>query len=107
MKKRLVLAACRDTHRTNWMRATGDENAVWVSGLGDGDVVELVLVRESGDLCAIALNLGSQPMPEGKWVRYMVSKVACDSISQATTVEIFMNGSSDEAYRSAGNAVDP
>lgn len=87
MKKRLVLAACRDTHRTNWMRATGTEHAIWVSGLGEGDVVELVLARPTGELTAIALSQGSQPMPEGTWLRYMVSKVA-DGQTSPTTVEI-------------------
>lgn len=87
MKRRLVLAACKDTHRTNWMRATGTEHAVWVSGLGDGDVVELVLARESGELTAVTLSDGSQPMPEGNWLRYMVAKVSREP-SLPTTVEI-------------------
>ena len=90
MARRLALLA-DGNHDGAWIRASGDEAAVKVSGLGPGDNVWMTVITPDSEI-KIPLNEGTRSVlgHEPKlWSRYRVSKVVGSS-RVMTSVEVVL-----------------
>lgn len=88
------MVAARDSHRTPWTLATGQESAAMVKGLGEGDTLRLMVdLGEDKMPYIIALHEGMNSLLQGpvrgKWKRYLVDKNSVTGESP-TTVEVIL-----------------
>jgi len=84
------------------MRATGTEDVVVASGIGDDETIMLVL-SDGTDIQTLQLLNGSLPFPQGSWRCYQISKVGT---GVASTVEILMTGGNSAAHSGVGDSLD-
>lgn len=91
MGRRLAMLADA-THQTPWTRAIGCESAMVVKGLGEGEVVRLVVdLGTDKDLKIIALREGRTPLldpPSVEWKKYRIEKDAVGCWN--TSVEVIL-----------------
>lgn len=93
-RAKIAMIGVRESHRTPWVGATGKETAAHVKGLGEGDVLRLLVdLGESEMPHIIALHEGvnsllQAPLPS-TWKRYLVDKNSYSAAS-ATTVEVIL-----------------
>lgn len=70
MASRVALLGAMGSYEGPWMKATGAESSVAVSGLGEG---ESVAVECDEDACILSAN-GAYPFPKPHCSRYRVVK---------------------------------
>ncbi len=92
--KRLAMVAVRESWRTPWVVATGKEVAARVKGLGEGDLLRMMV--DLGDpqmLHIIALHEGDNSLLQDPaprlWKRYMLDKNT-NTAESATSVEVLL-----------------
>lgn len=89
--RRLAMLGVMDSHQTPLTRVSGLERSVEVRGLGEGDVVEMVVQRRQGESLTIRLAEGSTSLTPTEWVSYSMRKVAGPE-PLPTTIEVILDG---------------
>ena len=90
MRTKLAMVACKEAAKGPWIRSRGDETGVRVSGLGVGELIEMV-VEVGKDQKSFCFDTnGEYPLPEA-WTRLRMEKHITDAKTcSATFVDLLV-----------------
>lgn len=92
MGMRLAFVAVVDDFEGMFL-AKGDEHSIRVSGLGDGERIEVTLSYSAGSDLLVLSKSGVLPLPQiDRGTRFKIKKVHAAGTRSPTTVEILTNG---------------
>lgn len=90
--KRLAMIAAYGSHKTPLTRVNGMETGVLVSGKGDEDVVEMIVLLLGGKTLILFLEEGYTDLsPDPDWKAFFFRKTAGES-SLPTTIHVILRG---------------
>lgn len=90
-RTRLALLACLDTREGVWSRARGNESAVKIIGLGEGEYVEIEIRSGPVHDSMIYRSPGVFSLPWKDFDQYRISKFAGNGVRSSTTVEVILS----------------